>query len=458
MALDFPASPVTNQAFTGPNGVVWSWDGTKWISASSTSTVYAPINNPALTGNPTAPNPPLNDADTSIATTAYVQGQASSTTPVMDGAAAIGVATTWARGDHRHPTDSTLAPIASPTFTGDPKAPTPAVGDADTSIATTAFVGAAVTAGAATNVGRNLIHNSMFTITQRGVGGWTANSYTADRWLFSVGGGSTATVAVAGASDTTRTQIGDESARNQLVMNPFTGTAAAGSTINVAQWIEDARRLGGKTVTVSFWALSVAAGLKLGVSLDQFFGSGGSPSASVNGVGQSVTLASTWARYSLTFTVPSIIGKTFGTNNNDSTGLTFWYSADATLNTRSGGVGVQSGQINLWGVQLEIGTVATPLEKLDPVTQLQQCQRFYQTGSVFARGYNTAGATILSNYTFAVQMRNQPTVAIQFVSGNNVTGTPNAPGVTSNAMSVATAVLANGDAYVTNTFTASADL
>jgi hypothetical protein len=39
------------------------------------------------------------------------------------------------------------APIASPTFTGDPKAPTPTAGDNDTSIATTAFVTAAVAAG-----------------------------------------------------------------------------------------------------------------------------------------------------------------------------------------------------------------------------------------------------------------------------------------------------------------------
>jgi hypothetical protein len=38
------------------------------------------------------------------------------------------------------------APIASPTFTGDPKAPTPSPGDNDTSIATTAFVTAAIAA------------------------------------------------------------------------------------------------------------------------------------------------------------------------------------------------------------------------------------------------------------------------------------------------------------------------
>lgn len=40
--------------------------------------------------------------------------------------------------------DATKAPLASPVFTGDPKAPTPAPGDNDTSIATTAFVAAAV--------------------------------------------------------------------------------------------------------------------------------------------------------------------------------------------------------------------------------------------------------------------------------------------------------------------------
>lgn len=40
------------------------------------------------------------------------------------------------------------APIASPAFTGNPTAPTPSVGDSDTSIATTGFVAAAVAAGA----------------------------------------------------------------------------------------------------------------------------------------------------------------------------------------------------------------------------------------------------------------------------------------------------------------------
>lgn len=46
---------------------------------------------------------------------------------------------------------STYAPLASPTFTGDPKAPTPATADSDTSIATTAMVQAAIDADVATH-------------------------------------------------------------------------------------------------------------------------------------------------------------------------------------------------------------------------------------------------------------------------------------------------------------------
>lgn len=42
----------------------------------------------------------------------------SSTTPLVDGTAAVGTATTTARADHIHPTDTSRAPLASPTFTG----------------------------------------------------------------------------------------------------------------------------------------------------------------------------------------------------------------------------------------------------------------------------------------------------------------------------------------------------
>src|SRR5215469_1715960 len=64
----------------------------------------------------------------------------SSAIPGMDGTGSAGVAVTYSRGDHVHPTDTSRAPLASPAFTGSPTAPTPATADNSTSLATTAFV------------------------------------------------------------------------------------------------------------------------------------------------------------------------------------------------------------------------------------------------------------------------------------------------------------------------------
>lgn len=69
---------------------------------------------------------------------------ASTTTPKMDGTATVGTEVAFARGDHRHPTDTSRAPLASPTFTGVPAAPTAAAGTNTTQLATTAFVQTAI--------------------------------------------------------------------------------------------------------------------------------------------------------------------------------------------------------------------------------------------------------------------------------------------------------------------------
>jgi hypothetical protein len=133
-------------------------------------TPYALIASPTFTGDPKAPTPSPGDNDTSIATTAFVTAamtaagsiNPSNANPIMDSTAAPGTSALYSRGDHIHPNDTSkynasnpsgyqtaaqvatavapYATIASPTFTGDPKAPTPTAGDNDTSIATTAFV------------------------------------------------------------------------------------------------------------------------------------------------------------------------------------------------------------------------------------------------------------------------------------------------------------------------------
>jgi hypothetical protein len=77
---------------------------------------------------------------TGLATTAYVVGQAGSATPLVNGTAAAGTSLRYARQDHVHPTDTSRAALASPTFTGTPAAPTAAVDTNTTQLATTAFV------------------------------------------------------------------------------------------------------------------------------------------------------------------------------------------------------------------------------------------------------------------------------------------------------------------------------
>lgn len=69
---------------------------------------------------------------------------ASTTTPKMNGTAAIGTQTAFARGDHVHPTDTSRAPLVSPALTGIPTAPTATAGTNSTQIATTAFVTSAI--------------------------------------------------------------------------------------------------------------------------------------------------------------------------------------------------------------------------------------------------------------------------------------------------------------------------
>lgn len=262
------------------------------------------------------------------------------------------------------------------------------------------------------NVGRNLIHNPLFNVAQRGAGPFTTNMYTLDRWqsTFLIAG-QTVSIQSVGITDGSRAQIGDEAATTALV-NTFTGSAAVSSYVIMQQSVEDVRRLAGKTVTVSFWATASSGTPKLAISLDQVFGSGGSPSANVNGNGIAVTLSTTWARYQATISISSISGKTIGTNNDHKTVLNLWCSAETTtFGARTGNIGVQSGTIQLWGVQLEVGSVATPLEKPDPRYDLANCQRFYQAVTCAVRATTPGVASMLSPVYYPT-MRATPTSAL----------------------------------------------
>lgn len=121
-------------------------DASKPVSTATQTALDLKANlaSPTFTGVPAAPTAAVDTNTTQIATTAYYIGQAGTATPIVNGTGAAGTSKRFAPIDHVHPTDTSRSPLASPTFTGTPAAPTAAPGTNTTQLATTAFVQAAI--------------------------------------------------------------------------------------------------------------------------------------------------------------------------------------------------------------------------------------------------------------------------------------------------------------------------
>jgi hypothetical protein len=107
----------------------------------------APLSSPALSGTPSAPTAAPGTNTTQIATTAFVMaaltgGAGVASFNTRTGAVTLVAADITAAGG---------AVLSSPAFTGSPTGPTAAVGNSSTQLATTAFVQAALAAGAVTS-------------------------------------------------------------------------------------------------------------------------------------------------------------------------------------------------------------------------------------------------------------------------------------------------------------------
>jgi hypothetical protein len=149
--------------------------------------------------------------------------------------------------------------------------------------------------GGPNDVGRNLIHNPLFNIAQRGAGPFTASGYTLDRWYGFIN-----------LDTASITQLGlapgfaiDEAAAFAL-STVFTGNAGAAAQTVLIQYMEDVRRWQDSD---TLYALAYPEH-KIGVSIDKFRRSA---SATVNGAGQAISTV--FARYVVTFTASSITGK-----------------------------------------------------------------------------------------------------------------------------------------------------
>jgi hypothetical protein len=251
--------------------------------------------------------------------------------------------------------------------------------------------------------GVNKIINGDYGVWQRGTSFTATNAtlYSADRFI--------------GVSDATFTQSRQTFTAGTAPVAGYEGQfffrnakSAGGSYFSLDQRIEDVRTFAGQTVTFSFWLKSSAA-TTIRLRLSQNFGSGGS--ASVDNTATDFTSTTSWVRYSKTFTLASISGKTIGTSS---------YLNAAIINVTASAV-----DVDIWGVQLEAGSTATAFQTATGTLQgeLAACQRYFVRlvdGSektaeaiTLAQAYGTGGA--IAALQWIVPMRSTPTMTISAI-------------------------------------------
>jgi hypothetical protein len=274
-------------------------------------------------------------------------------------------------------------------------------------------------ASVAYTAGKNKIINGDFFVNQRNFSSsTTSGAYGFDRWTGDHSGGTvtwSAQTFTAGAAP-----VAGYEGKNYL-RAVISGQSGTGNYAAAVQKIESVRTCAGQTVTVSFWAKAGAGTPKVSAELRQQFGSGGSADVTATPA-QNSTISTSWARYTQTFAVPSISGKTIGAG--DSLTLIFFVSAGSDLNSRTNSSGLNNTTIELWGFQVEVGSTATAFQTATGTIQgeLAACQRYYQlwvngNSQVIGNGCYINGTQFNAALSFLVEMRTAPTLSI--VTGTN---------------------------------------
>jgi len=249
--------------------------------------------------------------------------------------------------------------------------------------------------------GKNKVINGDFGVWQRGTSfSLTSNGgYQPDRFQISSGSGGTCATTQQTFTPGTAPVAGYEGQYFLQVAFSVSGT----STILFEQNIEDVRTLAGQTATFSFWG-RVTSGTFAGAAVEnvQRFGTGGSGAVVTNWGTANFTTA--WQRFTGTVTIPSVSGKTIGAGSSSSIRLNIGTSGTSTF--------------QIWGVQVEAGSIATPFQTATGTLQgeLAACQRYYYRFNangasnfpIFGSGFaNTTGNTTIT-CQFPVTMRTKP--------------------------------------------------
>ena len=289
--------------------------------------------------------------------------------------------------------------VNSPTFTGDPKAPTPTPGDNDTSIATTAFVTAAVATGVVSAGGgaiQNLIgDNGSFEIWQRGGGVAVAASavaYTADRWYVANGAnqvmncGPISLGTINGSLNAGRftRNSGQTGVTPILIAYPLT--------------TDEIALLRGQRATLSF-AFRCGAQYSGGVvSVKLYTGQGGGAAKR-----NQTPYANETLELNVTTIMPVNIWATASFTTSAAVNTSVTCGELQFLWTPSGTAGSDDA-LYLDDVQLEVGTTAHPYARTSFNDQLDKCQYMFWKSFPIAQGLVQNGGTtgsLQSTYAYA---------------------------------------------------------
>jgi len=244
---------------------------------------------------------------------------------------------------------------------------------------------------------RNVVINGGFQCWQRATS-ITASGFSADRWRSTTGSG--------GAITVSRQEFAE--GQTDVPSNPkyffrhaqttaFTNTGFNSDRTR----IEDVRTLAGQQCTLT-WYMKADANRTVRVNITQDFGGGGSPSSDVEtAIVSSQAITSSWAEYTVTFTMPSISGKTIGSDEDSFIELGFDYRAEVN-NTFT---------IDIANVQLEAGQ-ATPFEHRSFGEELALCQRYFEllNGGI-AMGASDSATTTQASVQYKQSKRTGATIA-----------------------------------------------
>jgi hypothetical protein len=267
---------------------------------------------------------------------------------------------------------------------------------------------------------RNKVINGNFNVWQKGTS-FTAAGYTADRWIV---------VAHTNVPAIFRSGIElgaiPKSDSKYGMRVTVTADAAAAAYQIVGQRIESVRTLAGQKAVFSFWVYCTTD-KDISVSFRQYFGTGSpgeSPSANVNFNGTTTKFAATaqWVLCSTVVDIPSVEGKTIGTDSNDYLYIMLWFSAGSDHDASNDSLGHQTGVFYIADVQLAEGEYRQNFENRSITIENLLCHRYHwriNPGQINSSGAidNTMTSMRLGP---AVPMRVVPTASSDF-SGTTYT-------------------------------------